>query len=437
MNRMEEYRAMLNELEQPAAGLDATLERACKRRRKAVTRMVTGPAAGLAACFAVFVLLVNFCAPVANACAKIPVLRELAEAVTFSPSLSSAVENEYVQPIGQTRTENGITAEIAYLIVDRKQVNVFYRLSSDQYGELEAHTEFACVDDPVGFSVVNSSFGLENGELRCVTVDFINEDVPARLKCRLKICGPDRWMTQEYLAEFDFLLEFDPQFTAAGKLYPVNQTIELGDQKITVTDIEVYPTHMRVNVAEAGENTAWLKQLYFYIETDRGMRFDTISNGISATGSADSPSMVSHRADSIYFYDAKHLKVVITGARWLDKDMETVYVDLRTEETGRLPEGVSLKSADRKSDGWEVAFLIENEDSSNHYILFGSKFYDADGQEYHITQWHTYGNGEKVDGDTGMIESFPLENYPYDEVWLVPEYSHCWTAENEIVIVVQ
>ena len=36
------------------------------------------------------------------------------------------MENEYVQPIGQSQTVNGITASIQYLIVDQKQVNIFF-----------------------------------------------------------------------------------------------------------------------------------------------------------------------------------------------------------------------------------------------------------------------------------------------------------------------
>ena len=69
--------------------------------------------------------------PVAYACSKVPGLRELAEAVTFSRSLTDAVNNQYVQPISLTQTQNGITASVDYLIVDQKQVNVFYRLTAD------------------------------------------------------------------------------------------------------------------------------------------------------------------------------------------------------------------------------------------------------------------------------------------------------------------
>ena len=132
MNRKSEFEAMIEELNQPAPGLESTLDRAYKKKRKRTTKMIVRPLAGLAACFAVFVLLVNFCVPVAYACARIPGLRELAEAVTFSRSLTDAAKNEYVQPMDLTQTQNDITAQIDYRIVDQKQVNVFFRLDSEK-----------------------------------------------------------------------------------------------------------------------------------------------------------------------------------------------------------------------------------------------------------------------------------------------------------------
>ena len=146
MNRKNEFEAMIEELNQPAPGLEATLDRAYKRKRKRTTQMIVRPLAGLAACFAVFVLLVNFCAPVAYACSLVPGLRELAAAVTFSRSLTDAVENEYVQPMDLSQTDNDITAEVAYLIVDQKQVNVFYRLDSDKYEKLYADPDVRSAD---------------------------------------------------------------------------------------------------------------------------------------------------------------------------------------------------------------------------------------------------------------------------------------------------
>lgn len=454
MSRMEEYRTMLEELERPVPGLETTLDRARKRRRKAAVGTVLRCGTGLAACFCIFVLLVNFSTPVAYACARIPVLRELAEAVTFSKSLSDAVENDYVQPMDLVQTENEITARIEYLIVDQKQVNVFFRLESERYPKLTAYPDVEYVEqkeENQGFSVANHCYAEENGELLNSCIDFVNGNVPEKLRFDLRVFSnavateeapmekvEDSMLSDyepeepEYLAEFSFTLEFDPKFTAAGKHFPVNQTVELDDQAITVTDIEVYPTHMRVDIGEAAENTAWLKDLEFYIETDGGMRFDPVSNGISATGAENSLSMVSYRADSSYFYEARSLKLVITGAKWLRKDLEKTYLNLLTGESGELPEGASFDSAKRIGNDWIVKFRAEWTEGTPMHQLFGHKFYDKEGNAYEINRWsNMFGEEDENGRNTFFYDEFPLRNYPYEEVWLSPQYSHLWEAGDD------
>ena len=459
MNRKNEFDAMIEELNRCTTGLETTLDRAYKRKRKKTTQMIVRPLAGLAACFAVFVLLVNFCVPVAYACSLVPGLRELAAAVTFSRSLTDAVENEYVQPMDLSQIDNDITAYVDYLIVDQKQVNVFYRLNSDKYESLEIYPEVLNTDGvrPASCSYSNTGFGADNGELRCLSIDFVDGNVPASLRVKLNVytnsiryenVAPEQavddiysdnpYEEPDYLAHFDFLLEFDPKFTATGKVFPVNQTVILEGQAITITDIEVYPTHLRVDIAESADNTAWLKDLDFYIETDWGMKFDPVSSGITATGSTDSPSMVSYRADSTYFYEANHLKLVITGAQWLRKDMETTYLNLVTGEHGELPEGATFDSAMKQGSGWVVKFRAAWEEDEPLYQLFGHLFYDADGNEYEIHHWSSmYGDLDEEGNITFFYDEFPLLHYTEDEVWLCPEFSHNWVAENPIVITVQ
>ena len=438
MNRNSEYEAMLQELNQPVPALETTLDRAYKKKRKQRTRMIFRPVAGMAACFAIFVLLVNFCTPVAYACSLVPGLRELAAAVTFSKSLTDAVENEYVQPMDLTQTENGITAEVAYLIVDQKQVNVFYRLDSEIYDDLKASPSLLYADgrSPLLHSAYDGELDA-NGQLHIVTLDFMEEDVPESIQLLLNVYNGTN-SENDYLAELVFDLEFDSKFTAAGKMFPVNQTVILDGQAITITDIEVYPSHMRVDIAESGDNTAWLKKLEFYIETDWGMKFDPVSNGITATGSADSPSMVSYRADSTYFYEAQHLKLVITGAQWLRKDLETTYLNLVTGEHGELPEGAVFDSARKQGSGWVVRFRAAWEQDEPMYQLFGHLFYDAEGNEYEINQWSSmYGDADEDGNITYFYDEFPLLNFTGDEVWLSPHYSHNWVAEDQIVINIQ
>lgn len=452
MNRNEEYLELIAELENNVPDLQPFVRKARNRRKKAV--FLYRPLASAAACFAAFVLTVNFCAPVACACARVPVLKELAAAVTFSRSLSAAVENGYVQPMDLTQTQNGVTAEMDSLIVDQKQVNIFFRLSSEAYAHLDAN---ATVLTAQGESPKACIYGVhpDNGEeLRTMTVDFVDGDVPGALRIQLNVYNndPDEVLArsepvdrvipgsrEDYIATFDFLLEFDPELTAAGKILSVDRTVELDGQKITVTQVEVYPTHMRINVQEDPGNTAWLAHLDFYLETDEGTRFTPVVNGISATGAENTPSMISYRADSVYFHEADHFHLVITGAQWLDKDMDKTWVNLKTGETGVLPQGTALESVEKTGSGWTVTFRRSRKAGQTLYSCFGNRFYDPEGKEYEIDTYHLYDPGEVCeDGDTASyFECIFLRGYTYGEVWLTPRFSRNWLAEEPITVPIQ
>ena len=461
MNRLEELEKLLNELEEPVPALEDTLNRA-KRRRVRRSRRI-GVLVSVAAVLVLFVGLVNFSTPVAYACSKIPIIKELAEAVTFSRSLSDAVENEFVQPMNLYKEDGGVSATVEYLIVDQKQVNVFFRLDSEYYASLATDPKVKAADgkspQPCAYGL--SEWDVENGELRCLTIDFVDEDVPESLLISMDIYERENHAAGEpvevappenasddmfsdgeeprmYVAYFEFLLEFDPLFTATGKIFDINQTIEMDGQQITISQMEVYPTHLRVNVEDSAENTAWLKSLDFYIETDWGMQFDTISNGISATGSEDGKSMVSFRADSSYFYEAENLEIVITGVEWLNKDMEKVYVNLETGETDTLQEGVRFKSATKRPEGWIVEFEAQYRRENHHHQLFSSEFYDAEGNRYDINSWSsTFGEENEKGEITYFVEEFPLKDYHETEVWLCPHYSHMWIPQEPIRIEVK
>ena len=443
MNRNEEYNALLAELEQVPKQIDNTVEQAMQRlitsQKKRRGWVIS--CASLAACFACFVLLVNLSVPFARACGSIPVLRELAKAVSWSPSLSAAVENEYVQPIGQSQTENGITATIEYVIVDQKQLHIFFTLDSDDYDNLNAEmpryeTEQVC-------STIGSSWNQPPGTLLDFTLDYGDHNVPDSLTMTFgvttyvesdwseeasvqsyedEMLEPVEEEEPDYLAEFTFDLECDPEFTAKGEIIPVNQTFSLDGQTLTVTEVEVYPTHVRVNVADNPNNTAWLKSLAFYLENEDGERFEPISNGVSATGDEDSPAYVSFRLESPYFADSEHLTLHVTGAEWLDKDMERVRVDLAHRTAERLPEGVTFQSAEKWDGGWVLTFRVKQRKEHHSFQVWNSTFYDEEGNPYEASR-----RGTTTDDSGYFEEMLPLPGYWEDVVWLQPTYSHTTT----------
>ena len=289
-----------------------------------------------------FTIALNTSISIVQASARIPVLKDFAQLLTFSPSLSAAIENEYVQPMKLEQVENDIIARVEYIILDQKQLNIFYSVDSKLYARLDARPDIKALDgedfEGYGFS---SSQTKANGELNHMSVDFMDIDMPSGIELILKVNAKEEFNMErsvkasggildkgpeeaqlDYIAEFNFKLEFDPHYTDQGEIITLNQEFEIDGQLLQATTIEIYPSHIRLNFTDDESNTAWLKSLDFYIENERGDRYEAISNGINATGSPDSPMMASHRLESSFFSKSKNLTLYIKGITWLDKDME-------------------------------------------------------------------------------------------------------------------
>ncbi len=362
MKRKEEYDVLMQELEEVPIRLNYTLTRArAKVRRRNLRRWVGAPLTTLSAVCVAFVLMVNLSMPFAMACARVPFLRDLAKAVSFSPSLSAAVENRWVQIIDQTDTDGDYTMTVEYVIVDQKQLNVFYSVEGI---DLEKHYQ-PRVDvldgsrmEMKGFSILMPDVNRE-GELSDFTIDYTGEeDMPGDLRLTCELFEYDETERRDIpVANFEFHLQFDPQFTAAGQAVEVNEWIELNGQRICLTDVEIYPTHARVNFDQDPNNTAWLSRLELYAEDANGVRYDG-SNGISATGDPNHPGMTSYRLNSSYFSESKHLTVYITGADWLTKEEQWIWVDVSTGESAPMPEWLTWTGSERDGEDLCLYFRV-------------------------------------------------------------------------------
>ena len=458
--RMSEYENMINELEAAVpAELESVWDRASAREKKHRTVMrFVKPVASIAAVFACFVLSVNFITPVAQACSKIPVLKDLAAAVDFSGSLSRAVENNYVQTIALSQTKNGIKADIDYVIVDQKQVNIFYRLEYETGGEAgnnierNENTELAALieigKDMPPHGITWGSGSDEEGKLRSVTIDFTDSDVPETIPLVIKAKERDTqtWnYAKENLAVFTFTLEIDPYYTAQGRTIELNEELNILGQNFTLTSVDIYPTHLQLNVESDEANTMWLKSLSFYVEAigaGKDSKLESI-NGISALGSKDTPEVIAFRKESPWFYNTDNLKIFITGARLAEKDMEGIKIKV-TEHgagivSGRLPDGVRLEdiSEQKHADGKptvEIRFKtvkgIDGGSTSVIYEVFEREYLDGEGREGYMESYT--GTGDSNEFTSTLI----LEDYAFDTVTVYPCFTHCWKAEKPVEITV-
>lgn len=448
MNRKEEYRNLLEELESTPTELDYTLTRAqAKLKNSRKHQLWRGCLRGLTGFCLIFVLLVNCSTTFAYTCGRIPIIKALAQFVAFSPSLSAAVDNQYVQPMALEVTQEDITARVEYVIVDQKQLNIFYSLDSKLYTALQATPSIRKEGgEPLeGYGLSSGESNVCNDALRHITVDFIEEDMPSSMELHLEIDDVGSFIKTEVIqeepvqekeksdstkvTEISFLLEFDPYYTAQGETITLNQAFEIDGQILELTTVDIYPTHIRINLDDQAENTAWLQSLTFYLTNEKGKRYEAISNGITATGDQDSPMMVSHRLESSFFSDAQSLILHITDVTWLNKNMEKVKVDLKNKTAEAMPEGVVFERADRKGEDWLLTFSAKKLKGNAGYQLWNQTYYDEHNHVYHYNSWSTHTRfydeetDERIEKPDTFEVAFALENYPYDTVYLSPAYS--------------
>lgn len=462
MNRNDEYNELLKELDNTPIQLEYFYQRAkAKMKQSRRRKLFTIPFSSLVLTIVLFIISINCFPTFAYACSKIPLIKELAELVNFSSSLTAAIENDYVQLIEQEQRNNGITARVEYLIVDQKQLNVFYSLDSEEYLAMEARVEFRGEDgNHVQAAISNSYFGEKNGELRYVTVDFIEKDMPSTMTFTLFVREhSDLSMTEtisskdleaihendedfhpkklEYISEFTFLLEFDPYYTAQGFTMDIKKNILIDGQSLIIEKAEIYPTHMRIELSDVSENTAWLKDIFFYLENEKGEKFDAVSNGITATGDPNSPMMKSHRLESTFFSQSKELYLYITGVKWLDKDMEKIELDLLNVSANKLPEGVLFENAERIDEDWMLTFSGKRSKEMASHQIFYSTYFDPIGNMHEINRWTTdinYGDPSKNPASDRFLTQMPLKDYPFDIVYMKPVFSSTKELMEPIVV---
>lgn len=444
MDRMEEYRALRAQLEETPPALAYTLTRAkAKHRRRHLRRFLGIPAASLAGIFTAFVLLVNFSMPVALACAHVPALLPLLQAVAFSPSLKAAIEHNYAQYIGQSQTVDGITLDLSYLILDNAQLTLLVE-ADGPYDTYHIRAEFQTLDgETLPLSSISGDFpggSLEEGiSAYPVSGDFLFPDT-IRIVCQVegfnREDGPAAPTDWDALPEFVFTVPLDTSVLNDHRTEGETDWMEVDGQRLRFT-VESWPTQSRLIVEEHPDNTARLQTLDFYLEDETGRQYQP-SLGLSAMGT-------SFLFDTTYFNRPNSLTVHLTGSTWLDPAREYVPVDLTTGEAlAPLPDGVTL-SLHRRSDtaiavaliapkpkDWSETNLVSYTISSYRYRTPDGVVHDVTGGWSHYHAECLWPNTEDALPlpDTHFVEEFSLTGYPYDTVEL--GFYYTWRSEYDL-----
>lgn len=460
MNRTEEYNALLHELEQPPPELDGTVDRARARlRRRRAGRWCGIPAASLAGVAAAFVLLVNYSMPFAQACSTVPVLRELMAAVAFSPSLKLAVEHNYAQYIGEEQTQNGVTLRLEYLILDQGQLRFFLK-TSGPWEHYMAYTDLADEDGVPLEGCTISSYAFEPGELSDAVSVHVSADsfrFPEVLHLTIHLEGetysdqapanaPDdeEETAPAYEGDFVFEIPLDASHLNEVISIPMGDWVEVDGQRLRFA-MDSYPTYGRLTVEEHPDNTASLAGLDFYLEDEKGTKYeDNPSGSIGGLGNA-------RMCDTTFFADPAHLTLYITRLEWLEPDRAWVTVDLEQGVAlDPLPDGVELAVNRTEDSVTELAFLAPEPPESDEYHMVSYQVcggsYRAPGGETCYFNTHSslhvgelwYGTDAAFTVPEGyFVELYPLVGYDAPTVELSLHFTQRKDLDTPIPVILK
>jgi hypothetical protein len=445
-DRMEEYRDLVSELAHPPEQLEDSVHRARKRAQHTwLRRRFTAPISTLAAAAACFILMVNLFPTFALACSGVPVIRELAAAAAFSPSLSAAVAHDYVQYIGQSQTVDGVKVELGYAIVDRYQTVFFYSVDGGRF-----YTSPEIIDENGerigGYATSTVRSGDESG-LDSMTISFSEQSrLPERFTMKLFFMPDQRSNTAGADAPseapsragaaddwtdprndpgtlcFTFDVTLDPNRIVQPIQTSVNRWLELDGQRILVDRLEYTPTRTVLYLGEDSVNTAWLGSLKFWFEDEQGCRYDNMDGVLSASGAKDSKSTLTYYFQSFYYNPPKGLTLCVDKIEWLDKDMPHALVDLTTGEASGLPEGAEIGDVRRTGNNVELEVwspLVRKYFAQS----FEHTYWDPEGGEHEWNQISSTIPEDSDDRNGGIMEVFYLNDYPWDSVELAVSYT--------------
>lgn len=392
------------------------------KQRRVWPKILSSAAAMLAVC----ILVLNLVPGAAQAASRLPLLGSLAKAFTFLPSQQACVEQDYLQVVDKTYSENGFTTTVDYMILDETQLCVFYSVDLaegqglftngfrllDQNGK-KLPTEGGFIGSAQGFvtdSMYVAVFGLPEG------TDMLPEQATLQLDVEKgTYFDEDQHMEDITSATLSLPLTIDKANVFQPEIIPVGKELSLKGQTVTIESLEIHPTQTYVNLSAAENNSAYLTDLEIYLQDRDGniygrhsmgsaAKFDiiTLPNGDSAY------DLCQLYLESCYFAPKDGLTLHIESMKMVEKDQQFGKVSYANNTVENLPAGVTLGSMVKVGDDLTLELLVETRSPENLYCV--AMEYPLDPNE------RTFGNWtDGPEGFPGFATQCCIHNYQEGE----------------------
>lgn len=317
LKKQMEYVPVPNE--KVSAAIQSGFSKAKHKKRKRLIKYTGLAAAAIVLLFCIS--LVRVSPSFANALSSIPGAEKIINLIRNDKGYMSAVENDFLQSVGQTQEKDGYKVTIESLIVDRHRMVVFYHIEGA--GD-EIQIEFPDllidgdgVEQSISYSAHENGFGSLDFNLVHQLEDREEIELKVHLKNDTSLIGP-----------FKFPLKIDHSlYKGQHKQMAIDETVTIDNQRITFGKVEIDPLSVRVDVKYDPNNTKKIFHLnHVRLMDDKGEIW-------GSTGSHFNEEESEIYIESNYFRKPEKLYLLFDGIHALDKDELIIEVD---EKTGRL-----------------------------------------------------------------------------------------------------
>lgn len=362
------------------AGVASGARRECDRQRRRRRIKRVGYTAAAVTVLLGALMLGSAVSPVfASVLRDIPGMQQLLRLVGSDASLSSAIREEYIQPIHAVAEQEDVVLTVEAIMADERRLLVLYRLEDKIAAGLKL--EHAELKDVNGASLTYSirwqaagEWGMaeEYGKYDVLDFQLTGEQ---RLPEQVELTGK---VGQVQLA---VKLEIDrSKYENRAQILPLQQVIEAGGQKIELLEAQIHPLGILLKIHFPEENS---HDVHGFI------RLELVDgNGnVMVSNLASGGDVREYYFQSNYFMASDSLILRAEGLYYTDKTISPLIIDTEKGQVLQAPDDrIQLDSVKEQGMFTELIFSLHGLDDTDAAWMYGNmleeQFSDASGRSY-------------------------------------------------------
>ncbi|SDN27387.1 protein of unknown function [Psychrobacillus sp. OK028] len=338
-----------------------------------------------------FVTSIRVSPAFASAISTIPGMDRFVHLIQFDKGIEAIVENDYYEPIGKSQVKNDITFTVDGIIIDETGAEIFYTLETPYPLKNLDYQEIKLFNNGQELKA-SSSYNLPDLEQ-----GNSNED-----EFSLVFVDSEQFTSNDFEVQFEVeqnnkITTFNVPFTLkneikSGKIYTLNETVEMDGQQIEIKEIKVYPLRVALTLEFDEQNEMKILQFEdMRIEDENGEVWSSIQNGITGFGENQNKE-TTYFLQSNYFKEPKELYLKFDKVQALPKEESYLLVDFAKKEILEQPSQRKVEVLNVGSNTIKLKYRPIRED--HMYSLF-SQGENAKGEVVDIPRQSNGGNNDE------------------------------------------